>query len=201
MNKRNLILIVITVLVIGTTAYFGFNMNNKDTADKDNISDIVQNTEVQDGEDNELEETQQYIIDIGEEAPDFTLEDLEGNEVSLKDYRGKIVLVNFWATWCPPCRKEMPDLDKIYLENKDDDFVVLAVNGGEAAKDVKKFIDDNGYSFPVLLDKDVSVGMNYNVAFIPTSFMVNKEGKISAIKSGIMSYAEAKEMLEHVKGL
>ena len=198
MNKRNLILIVIAVLIIGTVAYFGFNMNNEDTSEKDNISNIDENKE---NNDNEQDEIPQHIIDIGEEAPGFTLEDLEGNKVSLEDYRGKIVLLNFWATWCPPCREEMPDLDKIYKEQKDNDFVVLAVNGGEAKEDVKKFIDDNGYSFPVLLDTDINVNFTYNVAFIPTSYMLDKEGKIRAIKSGAMSYAEISQMLENVKGM
>lgn len=199
MNKRNLILIVIAVFVIGAAAYFGFNMNNKDTSEKDNISNVDENKE---DSSIEQEETSQHIIDIGEEAPDFTLEDLDGNKVSLKDYRGKIVLLNFWATWCPPCREEMPDLDKIYLEQKDEDFVILAVNGGEAKEDVKEFIDDKGYSFPVLLDTaKLDVNFTYNVAFIPTSFMIDKEGKIRAIKSGPMSYAEISQMLENVKGM
>ncbi len=140
------------------------------------------------------------IVDIGEPAPDFTLEDLEGNTVSLKDFQGeKVVFLNFWASWCPPCREEMPDLDKLHQENSGDDFIVLAINIGESEKVVKGFIEENGYSFPVLLDKTQKTGIAYNTFSIPTSVLVDKEGKVRAYRVGPMTYKQMVEELENIQ--
>lgn len=140
------------------------------------------------------------IIDIGEPAPDFTLKDLDGNTVSLKDFKGKkAVLLNFWASWCPPCREEMPDLDKLYQENKSDDFTVLAVNVGESEKVVKEFIEEKGYSFPVLLDKTQKIGIAYNTFSIPTSVLVDKEGIIRVYRPGLMTYKQMLETLDSIR--
>jgi peroxiredoxin len=119
-------------------------------------------------------------------AQDFKLKDLNGKEVSLSDFKGKKVYLNFWATWCDPCKSEMPDIEKLYNETKDSDLVILAVNLGESKSQTKSFIDDNKYTFPILLDLDQSVSNQYNIIAIPTSFFIDKEGNIvKMIKGGI----------------
>lgn len=132
-------------------------------------------------------------------APDFTLKDFDGNNVSLSDFRGKKVFLNFWATWCPPCKAEMPDIEKIYQENKDDkDFVIIAVDLGEDEETVKNFIDQNKYNFKILLDTDQSVGAQYNITAIPTSFFIDRDGNITNMRRGSMG---EEEMREYIKAI
>ncbi|WP_352420316.1 TlpA disulfide reductase family protein [Proteiniborus sp.] len=197
-NKK---IIIITLVIIGIIAastalgLFAFRFLARTAAEEQRK--VVE--EIQ--KENNLNKIQmEDIIEIGEPAPDFILEDLEGNKVSLKNYEGeKTVLLNFWASWCPPCREEMPDLNKLYEENKDDDFIVLAVNVGESESAVKNFIEENGYTFPVLLDETQEVGVTYNTFSIPTSVMIDKEGIIRAYRPGLMTYEHMIEMLDNVR--
>mgnify|MGYP006275959405 CR=1 FL=1 len=135
---------------------------------------------------------------ISQVAPDFTLTNFEGGEVALSDYRGKYVVLNFWATWCPPCREEMPNLNQFYEENKND-FVVLAVDLGESKQKVQQFISYGGYTFPVLLDKDRRIGSRYNVSVIPTSYFIGPQGKIKYIKKGGLSMAELNKIKQDIQ--
>ena len=129
------------------------------------------------------------LTDTGslEKAIDFTLTDLNGKKVSLSDFRGKKVYLNFWASWCPPCRLEMPDIQEVYEKYKDKDLVVLAVNLGEDKNTIKSFIDKNKYSFSVLMDSDQSVALAYNITSIPVSYFIDKEGNVAAKRVGAMS--------------
>jgi peroxiredoxin len=111
--------------------------------------------------------------------PDFTLTDLHGKTWHLKDLRGSVVLVNFWATWCPPCRKEMPDLESLYLQLKDRGFVVLAISDEEAAK-VSPFLAQRNITYPVLLDPGRKVNEQLEIEGIPKSFVYDRDGKLVA---------------------
>ena len=117
--------------------------------------------------------------DAKRQKADFTLSDLQGKSWHLQDLRGKVVLVNFWATWCPPCRKEMPDLDALYNKFKDQGLVVLAISDEEAAK-VAPFIAERKISYPVLLDPGRKVNDAFIVEGIPKSFVYDRSGKIVA---------------------
>ena len=117
--------------------------------------------------------------DAKRQSADFTLADLQGKAWHLQDLRGKVVLVNFWATWCPPCRKEMPDLDALYNKFKDRGFVVLAISDEEAAK-VSPFIAQRKISYPVLLDPGRKVNDAFIVEGIPKSFIYDRGGKMVA---------------------
>lgn len=131
-------------------------------------------------------------------ALNFTLKDLDGKEVSLKDLKGKKVFLNFWATWCPPCRGEMPEIEKIYEESKNSDLVIIAVNIGEDRDTVKAFMDKNNYKFKVLLDSNNDIATNYQISAIPTSFFIDKDGKIVNKNVGAMNYAD---MMANIKAL
>jgi len=124
---------------------------------------------------------------VGKLAPDFQLPNLEGQAMSLSDFRGKPVLVNFWATWCPPCRAEMPYLQQVYEEWSYKGLVVLAINIGESPPTVKDFIQSGNFSFPVLLDINQDIALEYNIRGIPTTFLIDKDGIIQAIKVGAFS--------------
>jgi peroxiredoxin len=117
--------------------------------------------------------------DAARQKVDFTLSDLQGNPWHLRDLKGKVVLVNFWATWCPPCRKEMPDLQALYDRYKDQGFVVVSISDEEAAK-VQPFIAERKITYPVLLDPGRKINDLFQVEGIPKSFVYNREGKLVA---------------------
>jgi peroxiredoxin len=117
--------------------------------------------------------------DRSREHADFTLTDVEGKPWSLQALHGKVVLVNFWATWCPPCRKEMPDLDKLYQEFKDQGLLILAISDEDISK-VQPFIAEHHYSYPILLDPGSKVHQTFRVEGIPKSFVYGRDGKLVA---------------------
>ncbi|MFC0189754.1 peroxiredoxin family protein [Fictibacillus aquaticus] len=133
----------------------------------------------------------------GDTAPDFLLENLEGQTVSLKDYRGKKVILNFWATWCPPCRKEMPDMQKFYNKNQDSDIEILAVNLTHSEKnksDISEFTDEYGVTFPILLDEKGETVKQFKAAAIPTTYFIDTEGTVQKVYVGPVS----ESYLEHI---
>ena len=119
-------------------------------------------------------------------APDFELSTTTGETVTLSDLRGQAVLVNLWATWCPPCRAEMPAIEKIYNEYKDDGLVVLAVNMTyqDSAVDIAPFVEEYGLTFPILLDETGSVGSSYQLRSLPSSFFIGRDGIIQEVVIG-----------------
>jgi len=132
--------------------------------------------------------------EIGKLAPDFQLIALNGQIVSLSDFRGKPVLLNFWASWCGPCRFEMPFLQQIYEGWTGGGLVVLTINLQESPVIVKEFMENFGFSFPVLLAASREVPLAYNIRFIPTTFFIDKNGIIRDIKLG--PFASAVEIAE-----
>ena len=125
-----------------------------------------------------------YGPEVGKLAPDFTLTGLDGQEVSLSAFRGQPVLLNFWAIWCGPCRMEMPLLQDMYEKWTDEGLVFLAVNLQEDPARVKEFIEDAGYTFPVLLSPGNKIPLAYNIRGIPATFFIDADGVIRDIKIG-----------------
>lgn len=128
----------------------------------------------------------------GQEAPNFTLTDLEGNSVTLSDLKGKVVFLEFWATWCPPCRESLPHTQSLsqHEKAKSDDLVVLAINAREEVEQVKQFMKEKGFTFHVLLDKDGAVLDKYKVQGIPTFVLIDREGKVAWVQVGFGSGTE-----------
>jgi len=112
------------------------------------------------------------------EAPDFTLKDLNGKQVRLRDFRGKVVFLNFFATWCVPCRLEMPAMERLSKAYKDKGLVVLAVDIKESAKIVRIFLQELKVSFPALLDVDGAVAFTYGIRPLPATYLIGRDGKI-----------------------
>ncbi|HEY3305818.1 MAG TPA: redoxin domain-containing protein, partial [Candidatus Binatia bacterium] len=110
-------------------------------------------------------------------APDFSLEDLSGKRLSLKDLRGKVVFLNFWATWCVPCRQEMPLMEALHREFKDQGLEIVAVNFREDKKAVEKFFAELGLTFKVLLDYDGNVSNEYGAWSLPLTYIINRKGE------------------------
>lgn len=136
----------------------------------------------------ETEVVARVAAHVNFKAPDFQLTTLDGKTVALSDYCGKVVLINFWATWCPPCRTEMPDIQAA-AQAHPDGLVVLAINNAEDAETVKRFAQQFNLTFPILLDSDGSVARKYGVQGLPTSFFIDRAGIVRAANMGAMSRA------------
>ncbi len=115
---------------------------------------------------------------IGNEAPDFTLPDLEGIEVSLKQFRGKVVLLNFWATWCPPCKAEIPSMSDLTRKLRDKGLVILAVSSDRSKKQVRRFLKKTPVNFTILHDPKNRISNMYKVFALPTSLVIDRDGII-----------------------
>jgi DsbE subfamily thiol:disulfide oxidoreductase len=113
-------------------------------------------------------------------APDFTLLAPDGRKVSLKDYRGKVVFLNFWATWCASCRTEMPDMDKLYREFKGKGFEIVAVNVKDKRDDAMKFVGNMKLTYPIMLDPEGEVGLLYGAWGMPATYLIDRNGVVLA---------------------
>lgn len=125
-------------------------------------------------------------------APELELTDLAGDPVSLADYQGTVLLVNNWATWCPPCREEMPVLDAYHQEHASQGFSIIAVDAGEAAADVRRYAEAMALSFPVWLDPDMEAIRAFRNTGLPSSYVIDRQGQVVLAWSGAIS----REMLE-----
>jgi peroxiredoxin len=137
-----------------------------------------------------------------QEAPDFTLKSLEGSNLRLDEYKGQVVLINFWATWCGPCRQELPLLDRIHQRYQDAGFAVLGINveGNEKTAEAEAMITKAGVTFPVLVDEGQHISEMYSLEAMPTSVVVDRDGVVRYIHRGYKPGDEAK-YLEVVKQL
>ncbi len=115
---------------------------------------------------------------IGNEAPDFRLPDLEGAEVSLKQFRGKVILLNFWATWCPPCKAEIPSMSDLNRKFQDKGLVILAVSSDRSKKQVRRFLKKTPVNFTILHDPKNKISNMYKVFALPTSLIIDRDGII-----------------------
>lgn len=137
----------------------------------------------------------------GEMAPDFTLEGLRGEKVGLSEKRGKVVLLNFWATWCPPCRREIPSMVELYKKRKDNGLEMLGVNLDKIDRSgVEKFSREYGIDFPILLDPSGKVAALYGIVALPTTLLLDRKGKIRARVTGGVDWT-TQENLQKIETL
>ena len=178
-------------------------------ASEEVIPDREEDDAAQDeGATEEREEAEENENDLPP-APDITLTDQYGNTHNLSDYRGKVVFLNFWATWCPPCREEMPYIQEIYeetMEDDDTDLVILSVaapnQGRETSeKGIRSFLDENGYTYPVLMDYDGEVSDAYYIRSYPTTFMIDTRGNIYGYVPGAMTKEIMEEIIRQTRGV
>ncbi|WP_050182508.1 thiol-disulfide oxidoreductase ResA [Domibacillus robiginosus] len=148
---------------------------------------------------NNLTKETRGTLQKGDEAPDFVLTDSSGEQYQLSDYQGKGVFLNFWATWCEPCKKEMPNMEKIAKEYKGQ-VEVLAVNIGESEFQVNNFVEQYSLTFPILIDTGREVQKVYNVNPLPVTFMISPDGKVEdIIVGGLVEEDQVRALFEKVK--
>jgi len=197
--KKIIFSLAIALLIGG--AVYTVNNYSKTTSPSSYSSKNSQNSSDKSNANSNSSKTTHNPVEINQnsiktKAPDFKLKDLDGNELSFNNLRGKKVFLNFWATWCPPCKAEMPEIEKLYQETKNSDLVIVTIEIGEPLSDVKAFIGNNNYNFKVLLDSNQSVAAQYGISAIPTSFFIDKEGNIISKHTGPMNTDQMKEYIK-----
>ena len=177
----NLSLVLMLIALLGlVAAILLWPADKKPVAEAEQEEEIVVEEPKADMTDEEREIEATTLIKVGQVAPDFSVEMLDGRTIKLSELRGKVVMLCFWATWCPPCRQEMAHLQEGVIDHfAGKDLVVLPISRGEKREVVEKFIADNGYTFGVGLDPERAIYDQYASNFVPRTFIINKRGKVT----------------------
>lgn len=225
-KKKTIILIALfVVLMVGASVLYNnlsknyqpdtlLSENDKSNTSSDNTAanESNFNTESNDtatnspSPDSESAETTNQTEDSSSEmknlAPNFTVYDLEGNEVNLTDFFGKPIIVNFWASWCGPCKMEMPDFNEAYETYKDEiEFLMVNMTDGsrETVEKASSFITESGYTFPVYYDTDYSAAITYSVSSLPTSYFLNADGELVTYARGAIDAATLEKGIDMIR--
>jgi|SRR5690625_1715545 len=181
---------IVIVIVVGLLGYAIYDFVDKDSSTEQFDDEAVET---------DIGESDNVGLKQGEKAPDFELETLDGETVKLSDHLGEKIILNFWATWCPPCRAEMPDMQKFHEEY---DATILAVNltsTEQGIDQIEEFLDEYGVTFTVLLDIDTEVSTLYNASALPTSYLINSKGEIHNIAIGALNYEMMVQAFEEME--
>lgn len=199
MKKRILALVLTTTIF---AAVFSLSACRKKTDSQDTVS---QSTSVPSGETTAVEQSDPSA------TPNFTLLDSQGNSHTLSDYKGKVVFLNFWATWCPPCQEEMPDLQEVYEEYGENsgDVIFLTVanpiteenpkNSDISEAELTEFVKQKGFTFPVLFDTTGDVLRNFQISAFPTTFMIDAQGEVYGYVAGALEKDTMKQIIQQTQ--
>ncbi|WP_010529533.1 TlpA family protein disulfide reductase [Lentibacillus jeotgali] len=197
---KKAILVLVVVVMFGWAVYDFSSSTDETSVEENNSSGGAKITSPPPaGGDSQVEESDEVGTSVGQIAPDFKLRTLEGETVRLSDYRGERVIVNFWATWCPPCRAEIPDLQKLYDKKDVEILAVDLTDTEESIEDVRAFAKEYDMTFPVLMDENSDVADTYQVMAYPTSYMIDSSGHVQYIAMGAMNYDLMVQELEKME--
>jgi peroxiredoxin len=192
-NGRSPILILGGAILIGLAAVlliFGSGLFKQEESVLEQIPDGAGDAKVA-----QLSPDSDLLLEVGDTAYNFFLQDLEGNTVSLEDFRGQPVVLNFWATWCAPCRLEMPALQAAQDVHQKDGLVILAVNDQQEVEEVARFVEELDLSLTTLVDQKGVVSDLYKVFNFPTTYFVDGNGVITAVHRGLLAESQIEEYL------
>lgn len=201
MNKRKFILLAVlfAAFIAAAAAAYGYlSENYSPESGKAGLS-AEQSSEEENNQQAEEESSQELMA-----APDFTVLDKDGKSVKLSDYFGKPVIINFWATWCGPCKSELPAFDKVSAEYKEEiSFLMVNLTDGsrETVEGVKEFIEENDYEFPVYYDTEYSASYAYGTYSIPLTVFINSKGEVLGSHTGAMSEETLRMYIQEVERL
>lgn len=183
-KKKTIILIALfIVLMVGASVLYNNLSANYKMDSLDSSNTAANNSQTTESTADESESNENELI----QAPNFTVYDLDGNEVNLTDFFGKPIIVNFWASWCGPCKMEMPDFNEAYQTYKDDiTFLMVNMTDGsrETVEKASTFIEESGYIFPVYYDTEYSAAITYSVSSLPTTYFIDADGYLIAHARG-----------------
>lgn len=189
--KKNTLTVISVILVIALFVGAGFLYKNLSKKYTDKNTAQTQSEKI--SSDTKKSDDESKI------APDFKITDINGNDASLSDFFGKPVVLNFWASWCSPCKSEMPHFQKAFIENPDVNFVMVNAAYKDTESAVKSFLESGGYTFPVLLDKRGIAFREYNVSSFPTTYFIDKNGKIVSYTIGKLSEQRLSDGIKAIK--
>jgi peroxiredoxin len=190
LNKKNLMIVIALIGLIGWGIYDTSLSSSNKTEKGSEVEEVATTSK-------DLE----IGLQEGNKAPNFGLKTLNGQEVKLSDMVGKKVILNFWATWCPPCKAEMPHMQEFYEEQKNNQVTILAVNlttSEKSSDNIGSFVKDYGLTFPIVLDSEGQVGQTYQAVTIPTSYIIDTKGVIQKKIVGPMDKEMMTELLQSV---
>jgi len=198
-KSKSFLIWTVALIVLIAAAYTFYSKNKPDSFGLQVQPDISQDISKESGDNPAANEDKQNDTDKIM-APDFELKDLDGNTVKLSDYRGKIVILNFWAVWCQYCVLEMPDFNEVDHKLKEEgDAVILAINVEEPEEKVRDFVESNKLGMKILLDKDGTVASTYGVTGYPNTFILNTDGSLYAYIPGATDKETLEKLIEKVR--
>lgn len=165
-----MIVIGAMILIIGFAAFFALP--------KEGINNFIQQ-----------EEYSSIPMPVEYPAPELELVTMQGDAVSLADYRGQVVLLNLWATWCPPCKEELPVLEAYYKNHRDEGFVIIGVEDGQPVEEVEAYIKTTGVTYPIWIDHEYATEIAFSAFSLPSSFVIDREGTVRLSWVGVISTA------------
>ncbi len=203
--KKKILWLVTAVIVVAAFVgiYFLYDNLSKEYAQNNIVSmekeeqpqDVTEEKEQEEDNTEKTEDTtenQTETVEYG--APNFTVYDKDGNKVELWDFVGKPIILNFWASWCGPCKNEMPHFEEAYKANPDLEFIM--VNSNDTVSDAQKLIENNGYTFPVYFDMDNDAAIKYGISAFPTTMLIDRNGDPIGYVTGMLTEEALNQLLE-----